>query len=153
MFGESITLRKTMLILTVFSGKCVKLPNVLVKFLSQVFQVTPDELTQNIIIAAYSTRVLILCAREEDEHFVRKGKYFQLQKVLLVTVIYMCLVYCSQNESKIPLIFNNPKTSSISIRKRSPGYNLHDSDQQTSLMMSVVYNFAFLEFPILLDYE
>ena len=53
--------------------------------------------------------------------------------------------YCSQDQSKYPLIMNNPNPYSITIRKGIFGYTLIDSVRETS-MMSVVDNGAFNEY-------
>ena len=144
-FGEFINLRNPMLILTVFPGKCVKLSPYLDKPFPYFSQVISVELTQDITIAPYSTRVLGLFAKDEDKQLFKQGTSFRLHQDILDTGIYTYHVYCSQNESKYPLMLNNPKPNSITIRKRILGYTLHDSVQETSQMMSVVDNVAFIE--------
>ena len=79
-FGEFVSLRNPILILTVFPGKCVKLSPYLDKFFPSFSQVNSVELSQNLTIAPYSTRVLTLIAKDEDNLLFRKGTSFRLQK-------------------------------------------------------------------------
>ena len=77
-----------MLILTVFPGKCVKLSPYLDKPFPYFLQVNSVELSQDLTIAPYSTRVLKLIAKDEDKHLFRKGTSFRLHKNVLDTGIY-----------------------------------------------------------------
>ena len=64
-FGEFISLRNPILILTVFPGKCVKLSPYLDKFFPSFSQVNSVEMSQDLTIAPYSTRVLTLIVRDD----------------------------------------------------------------------------------------
>ena len=77
-FSEFINLRNPMLNLTVFPGKCVKLSLFLDKPFPYFSQLNSVELSQNLTIAPYSTRVLTLIAKDEDKHLFRKGTSFRL---------------------------------------------------------------------------
>ena len=77
-FGKFINLRNPMLILTVFTGKCVKLSTSTDKTSPLFSQVNSVELSQDLKIAPYSTRVLTLRARDEDKHLFRKVTSFRL---------------------------------------------------------------------------
>ena len=74
-FGEFINLRNPMLILTVFPGKCVKLSPYLDISFPYFSQVNSVELSQDLTIAPYSTRVLTLTAKDENKHLFRKYKF------------------------------------------------------------------------------
>ena len=152
-FGEFINLRNPMLILTVFPGKCVKLSPYLDKPFPYFSQVNSVELSQDLTIAPYSTRVLTLIAKDEDKHLFRKGTSFRLHKNVLDTGIYTYHVYCSHDESKYPLMMNNPNPNSITIRKGILGYTLLDCTQETTQTMSVIDNVAFIEFVKAFDSE
>ena len=76
-FSEFINLRNPMLILTVFPGKCVKLSFYLDKPFPYFSQVNSVELSQDLTIAPYSTRVLTLIAEDKDKHLVRKETSFR----------------------------------------------------------------------------
>ena len=65
--GEFINLRNPILVLTVFPGKCVKLSPYLDKPFPFFAQVNSVELSQDLTIAPYSTRVLTLIAKDEDQ--------------------------------------------------------------------------------------
>ena len=85
-------------------------------------------------------------ATDEDKHLFKQGTSFRLHKDILDTGIYTYHVYCSQDESKYPLMLNNPNPNSITIRKGILGYTLLDNVRETSQMMSVVDNVAFIEY-------
>ena len=72
-----------MLIFTIFPGKCVKLSPNLEKPFPYFSQVISVELSQDLTIAPYSTRVLTLIAKDEDKHLFRKGTNFRLHKMFL----------------------------------------------------------------------
>ena len=152
-FAEFINLRNPMLILTVFPGKCVKLSPYLDKPFPYFSQVNSVELSQDLTIAPYSTRVLTLIAKDEDKHLFRKGTSFRLHKNVLDTGIYTYHVYCSHDESKYPLMLNNPNPNSITIRKGILGYTLLDYTQETTQTMSVIDNVAFIDFVKAFDSE
>ena len=95
-FGEFINLRKPMLILTVFPGKWVKLSPYLDKIFPYFSKVNSVELSQDLTIAPYSTRVLTLIDKDEDKHLFRKGTSFCLHKNVFDTGIYTylsCLLF------------------------------------------------------------
>ena len=94
-FGEVINLRNPMLILTVFLCKCVKLSPYSDKLFLYFSQVNSVELSQGLMIAPYSTRVLSLIAKDKDMQFFRKGTSFRVLKNNLDTGIYTYQVYCS----------------------------------------------------------
>ena len=152
-FGEFINLRNPMLIFTVFPGKCVKLSPHLDKFLPYFSQVNSVELSQDLTIAPYSTRVLTIIAKDEDKHLFRKGTSFRLHRNVLDTGIYTYHVYCSLDESKYPLMLNNPIPNSITIRKGILGYTFLDFFQETTQTMSVIDNVAFIDFVKAFDSE
>ena len=77
------------------------------------------ELSQDMTIAPYSTRVLTIIAKDEDKHLFRKGTSFRLHKSVLDTGIYTYHVYCSHDESKYPLMLNNPNPNSTTFKKRN----------------------------------
>ena len=104
------------------------------------------ELSQDLTISPYSTRVLTLIAKDEDKHLFRKGTSFRLHKNVLDTGIYTYHVYCSHDESKYPLMLNNPNPISISIKKGILGYTILDCTQETTQTMSVIDNAAFIDF-------
>ena len=135
-----------MLILTVFPGKCVKLSPYLDIPFPYSSQVNSVELSQDLTIAPYSTRVLTLIAEDEVKHLFRNGRSFGLDKNVLDTGIYTYHVYCSHDESKYPLMLKNPSPNSITIKKGILGYTLLDFTQQTAQMMSVIDNVAFIDF-------
>ena len=85
-------------------------------------------------------------ARDEHRHLFKQGTSFRLHKDILDTGIYTYHVYCSQDESKYPLMLNNPNPNSITIRKGIFGYTLLDNVRKTLQMMSVVDNVAFIEY-------
>ena len=93
-FGEFFNLRNPMLISTVFPGKCVELA----PHLDQIFlffsQVNSVELSQDIPIAPYPTRVLTLIAKFEQKHLFRRGTSFRLHKIVIDTGIYTYHVHC-----------------------------------------------------------
>ena len=151
--GAFINLRNPMLILTVFPGKCVKLSPYLDKPFPYFSQVNCVELSQDLTIAPYSTRVLTLIAKDEDKHLFRKGTSFRLHRNVLDTGIYTYHVYCSHDESKYPLVLNNPNPNSITIRKGILGYTLLDCTQETTQTMSVIDNVAFIDFVKAFDSE
>ena len=151
-FGK-FNLRNPMLILTVFPGKCVKLSPYLDEPFPYFSQVNSVELSQDLTIAPYSTRVLTLIAKNEDKHLFRKGTSFRLHRNVLDTGIYTYHVYCSHDESKYPLMLNNPNPKSITIRKGILGYTLLDFIQETTQTMSVIDNVAFIGFVKAFDSE
>ena len=116
-FGEFINLRNPMLISTVFPSKCVKLSPYLDKLFPYFSQVNSVELSQNLTIAPYSTRVLTLIAKDEDKHLFRKGTSFRLHRNVLDTGFYTYHVYCSHDESKYPLMLYNPNPNSNTIKR------------------------------------
>ena len=75
------------------------------------------ELSEDLMIARYSTRVLTLVAKDEDKHLFRKGASFCLHKNFLDTGFYTYRIYCSHDESKYPLMLNNPNPNSITYKK------------------------------------
>ena len=152
-FGEFNYLRNPMLILTVFPGKCVKLSPFLDKPFPYFSQVNSVEMSQDLTIAPYSTRVLTLIAKDEDKHLFRKGTSFRLHKNVLDTGIYTYHVYCSHDESKYPLMLNNPNPNSITIKKGILGYTLLEFTQETTQTMSVIDNVAFIDFVKAFDSE
>ena len=111
------------------------------------------EFSQDLTIAPYSTRVLTLIAEDEDKHLFRKGTSFRLHKNVLDTGIYTYHVYCSHDESKYPLMLNNPNPNSITIRKGILGYTFLDFIQETTQTMSVIDNVAFIDFVKAFDSE
>ena len=142
-----------MLILTVFPGKCVKLSPYLDKPFPYFSQVNSVELSQDLTIAPYSTRVLTLIAKDENKHLFRKGTSFRLHKNVLDTGIHTYHVYCSHDESKYSLMLNNPNPNSISIKMGILGYTLLDFTQETTQTMSVIDNVAFIDFVKAFDSE
>ena len=116
-FGEFIHLRNPRLILAVFPGKCVKVSPNLDKPFPYFSRVNSVELSQDLTIAPYSTRVLTLIDKDEDKHLYRKKTSYRLHKNVLDTGIYTYHVYCSHDESKYPLMINNPNPNSIAIKK------------------------------------
>ena len=104
-FGEFNSLKTPMLILTVFPGKCVRQSPYLDKPFSYYSQVNSVGLPQDRTIAPYSTRVITLIAKDEDEHLFRNGTSFRLHKNVLDTSLYLS---CSYDESKCPLMLSNP---------------------------------------------
>ena len=77
--GEFINLRNPMLILTVFPGKCVKLSPYLDNSFPYFSEVKSVELSPDLTIAPYSTRVLTLIAKDEDKQLIRKRTSFRLR--------------------------------------------------------------------------
>ena len=104
------------------------------------------KLSQNLVFAPYSTRVLTFIAKNEDKRLFRKGTSFRSHKNILHTGIHTYHVNCSHDESKYPLMLNNPNPISITIRKGILGYTLLDCTQETTQTMSVVNNVAFINF-------
>ena len=145
-FGEFINLRNPLVILTVFPGKCVKQSPYLDEPFTDFSQVNSVELSQDLTISLYSMRVLSLIAKDEDKHFFRKGTSFRLHKNVLDTGIFTYHVYCSHDESKYPLMLNNPNPNSINIEKGILGYTLLDCTQETTQTMNVIDNVAFIDF-------
>ena len=95
-FGEFISLRNPMPILTIFPGKSVKISPYLEKLFPYFSQVNSVELSQDLTIAPYSTRVLTLIAEDEDKHLFRKGTSFRLHKmfstlgfILIMSTVHM----------------------------------------------------------------
>ena len=111
------------------------------------------ELSQDLTIAPYSSRVLTLIAKDEDKHLFRKGTSFRLHKIVLDTGIYTYHVYCTHDESKYPLMLNNPNPKSITIKNGILGYTLLDCTQETTQTMSVIGNVAFIDFVKAFDSE
>ena len=146
-FGEFNNLKNPMLYLTVFSGKCIKLSPVLDKPFPYFWQVNSVGLSQDLKIAPYSTRVLTLIAEDKNIQLFRNRTSFRLHKIVLDTGIYTYQVYCSHDESKYPLVLNNPNRNSITLQKGTPGYNLLDcAAQETTRTMSVIDNVALIDF-------
>ena len=145
-FGEFNNLRNSMLILTVFPGKCVKLSPNLDKPFPYFSQVNSVELSQDLTNAPYSTPVFKLKAKDEDKHLFRKGTSFRLHKNVLDTGIFTYHVYCSHDESKYPLTLNNPNPNSNTNKKGILGYTLLDCTQEATQTMSVIDNAAFIDF-------
>ena len=144
--GEFFNLSNPMLISTVFPGKCVKLSPCLDKPFPYFSQVNSVELSQDLTIAPYSTRVLTLIANDEYKSLFQKGTSFRLHKNVLDTGIYTCHVYCSHDESKYPLVLSNPNPNGITIKKGILGYTLLDCTQETAQTMSVIDNVTFIDF-------
>ena len=90
---EFRNLRNPMLILTVFPSKCVELSPYLNKPFAYFSQVISVELSQDLTIAPYSTRVLTFIAKDEDKHLFRKGKSFRLHKNVLEFILIMSIVH------------------------------------------------------------
>ena len=87
-FGEFINLRNPMLNLTVFPCKCVELSPYFDKHFPYFSQADSVELSQDLTIAPYSTRVLTLIAKDKDKHLFRKRTSFRLHRNVLDTGIY-----------------------------------------------------------------
>ena len=104
------------------------------------------ELLQDLTLAPYSTRVLTLTAKDEEKHLFRRGTSFPLHKTVLETGICTYHVYCSHDESKYPLMLNNPNPNSITIKKGILGYTLLVCSQETTQTMSVIDNVAIIDF-------
>ena len=96
---------------------------------------------------------MTLIAKDEDKHLFRKGTVFRLHRNVFDNGIYTYRVYCSNDESKYPLMLNNPNPSSITIRKGIFGYTLLDCTQETTQRMSVIDNVAFIDFLKAFDSE
>ena len=135
-----------MLMLTVFPSKCVKLSPYLDKPFPYFSQVNSVELSQDLTISPYSTRVLTPIAEDEDKHLFLKGTSFRLQENVLDTGTYTYHVYCSHDVSKYPLMLNNPNPICITIKEGILGYTLRDCTQETTQMKSVINNVAFIDF-------
>ena len=69
------------------------------------------------MVALYSTRVVTPIAKDKDKHLFRKETSFRLDENVLDTENYTYHIYCSHDESKYPLMLNNPNPNSITIRK------------------------------------
>ena len=108
-------------------------------------RVNSVELSQDSTIAPYSTRVLTLIAKDEDEHLFRKGTSFRLHKNVFDTGIYTYHVYCSHDEPKYPLMLKSPNPI-ITIKKVILRYTLLDCTQETTQTMSVIDNVSFIDF-------
>ena len=115
-----------MLFLTVFRGKCVKLSPYLDKPFPYYSQVNSVELSQDLTIEPYSTRIVMLRAKYKDKHLFRKRTNFRLHKNVLDTGTYTYHVYCSHDESKYSLMLNNPNPNSNTIKVGFLGYALFD---------------------------
>ena len=111
------------------------------------------ELSQGLMIAPNSTRVLTLIAKDEDKDLFRKRTNFRLHRNVLDTGIYTYHVYCSHNGSKYPLMLNNPNTNSINNKKGTLGFTLLDCTQETAQTMSVSDNVSFINFVRAFDSE
>ena len=111
------------------------------------------ELSQELTIAPYSTRVLTFIAKDEDKHLFRKRTSFRLHKKVLDTGIYTYHVYCSHDESKYSLMLNNPNSNSITLKKGILCYTLRDCNQEMAQTMSVLDNVAFIDFVKAFDSE
>ena len=75
------------------------------------------ELSEDLTIAPYSTQVLTFIAKDENKHLFRKGTSFPLHRNVLDTGIYHYHVYCSHDESKYPLMLNNPNPLVLLLKK------------------------------------
>ena len=115
--GKFINLRNPMLILTIFPGKVVKLSPYLDKPFPYFSQVNSVELSQDLTIAPYSTRVLTLMAKEEEKHLFRKGTSFRLHKNIPDTGFFTYHVYCPHDESKYPLMLNNSTSIELLLKR------------------------------------
>ena len=144
--SEFTNLRKLMQISTVFPDKCVKLSPFLDKPFPYFSQVNSVELSQDLTNAPYWTRVLTLIAKDEDKRLLRKGTSFRLHKNVLDTGIYTYHVYCSHDESKYPLMLNNPNPNCITIKMGILGHTLFDCTQESTQTMSVIDNAEFIDF-------
>ena len=102
------------------------------------------ELSQVIPLAPYSTWVLTLLAKVEDKQLFKKGTSFRLHKDVFDTGIFTYQIFCSQDESKYPLVLNNLNRSSLIFKKGILGYTLLDWSQEMT-QTSVIYNVAFNE--------
>ena len=152
-FGEFINLRNPMLILTAFPGKYVKLSPYLDKLFPKFSKVNSVELSDDLTIAPYSTRVLTLIAKDEDKHLFRKGTSLRLQRNVLDTGIYTYHVFCSRNESKIALMLNNKNPNGITTKKCILGYTLLHCTQETTQMVRVIDNVVLGNFVKVFDSE
>ena len=152
-FGEVFNLRNPMPILTVFPGKCVKLSPYLDKPFPYFSPKNSVELSQDLMMAPYSTRVSTLIAKAKDKHLFRKGTSFRLHRNVFDTGIYTYHVDCSHNESKYPLRLNNPNPNSNTIEKGFLGFTLLDYTQETTQTMSVIDKVAFINFVKAFDSE
>ena len=74
-----------MLALTLFRGKCVKLYPYSDKLFPFFLQVNSVELSQDLTIAPYSTRVLTLRGKDEDTHLFRKQTSYPLHRNVVDT--------------------------------------------------------------------
>ena len=83
----------------------------------------------------------------------RKRNSFRLQKNVLDNGDYTYPVYCSHDESKYPLMFNNPNPNSTTIRSVNLRYTFLDCTQETTQMMCVIDNVAFIDFVKAFDSE
>ena len=145
-FDEFNIRRNPMLTLTVFPGQCVKLSPYLDKHFQNFLQVNSLECSQDLTIAPYWTRVSALIAKKEDIHLFRKATSFRLHKNVLDTGLYTYHVYCLHDESKHPLMLNNPNPKSITNKNGNLGYTLLDCTQEATQTMSVIDNVAFFDF-------
>ena len=152
-FGEIIILRNAMLISTVFPGKCVNWSPYLDKPFPYVSKLNFVELSQDLMIEPYSTRVLTLIAKDEDKHLFRKGTNSRSHKTVLDIGSYTYHVYCSHDESKYPLMLDNSNTTSNTNKKGILCYTLLDCTQKTTQTMSVIDNVVFIDFVKALDSE
>ena len=62
-------------------------------------------------------------------------------------------VYCSHDESKYPLMLNNPNPNSITIKNGILGYTFLDCNRETTQTMSVIDNVAVIDFVKAFDSE
>ena len=86
-FGQFINLKNPMINLMIFPGKCVKLSPDVHKLFPYYLQVNSVDLSEDLTLAPYSTRVLTLIAKDEDKHLFRKGISCRLNKNVLDPVI------------------------------------------------------------------
>ena len=96
---------------------------------------------------------MTLIAKDEDKHLFRKRTRFRVHKNVLGTGNYTYHVYCSHDESKYPLMLNNPNPKRITIKKGILGYTLLDCTQETTQTISVIDNVAFIDFVKAFDSE
>ena len=104
------------------------------------------ELSQELTIAPYSAPVSTAIAKDEDKHLFRTVTSFRLYKNVLENGTNTYQVHCSHDESKFPLMLNNQNPTSITIKRGILGYTLLDCTQETTQVMSVIENVAFIEF-------
>ena len=152
-FGEIFNLRSSMLILTVFPNKCVKLSPYLDKLFPYLSQVNSVELSQDFMIAPYSRRNLTRIAKDENQHLFREGTVSAYTKMFstLEFILVMSIVHMLKQST--PLMLNNPNPNSNIIKKGLLGCTLLDCTQKMTQTLSVIDNVAFVDFVKLFDPE